>query len=390
MARLHHRPGAAVRRFLGSGAIPVFAVTIALGACGSGGGASASTASPKSAVPAGFMGLVSEDAFAAAPALRASILAGEKRTGVQLLRQTFDWAAMEPGPGRYDFAAYDAYMAATSRAGLDVLPVIFHAPLFRSAGAARGVVVTLTTSFPPSRMEDVAEFATVISRRYGPNGTFWHAHPDLDARPIHAWQVWNEPNLPFYWGGRPSAAAYVRMLRAVHRGIRRVDPNAEIVTAGLPDSRLGVGLTRYVRQMYAAGAKGTFETLALHPYATSAAGVLAAARAVRSLLDGKGDGRASIWITELGWASGGPRSSFTVGERRQAKLVLNTITTLAAEAGALRLRGVVYFNWRDSQPYSGKGDFWGLHTGLLRLDGTGKPALSTYFQAAGVVKKLQR
>ena len=68
--------------------------------------------------------------------------------------------------------------------------------------------------------------------------------------------------------------------------------------------------------------------------------------------------------------------------------MLAAITTLARLASSLRLRGVVYFGWRDAPPYAGGVDFWGLHTGLLARNGTGKPALSAYYQAAGVIGAL--
>jgi hypothetical protein len=47
----------------------------------------------------------------------------------------------------------------------------------------------------------------------------------------------------------------------------------------------------------------------------------------------------------------------------------------------LKLRGVVYYSWRDSLPYAGRTDFWGLHTGLLDLAGRPKPGLKAFRQA---------
>src|SRR5258707_816180 len=73
------------------------------------------------------------------------------------------------------------------------------------------------------------------ARRYGPSGSFWAQNPQLPRHPITAWQIWNEPNLPVYWRPRPSAAAYVQMLRLASQRIKAVDPSAEIVTAGLPN-----------------------------------------------------------------------------------------------------------------------------------------------------------
>jgi len=227
----------------------------------------------------------------------------------------------------------------------------------------------------------MGEFGALLARRYGPGGSFWREHPQLPRLPVRSWQVWNEPNLPVYWPSGPDAAEYVALLRATGRGIRRVDPGAEIVTAGLPDSRLGVPLRDYVAAMYAAGGSGAFDALAVNPYGLDARGVLDTVRAVRAVAAENGDNPA-VWVTELGWATGGPPSDFQVSEARQAELLEETVLALARRQDELRVRGVVYFNWRDSTPYAGGRDFFGLHTGLLRLDGHAKPALSSYKKVA--------
>ena len=367
----------------------MLAVSLAAAGCGgSSSGSHAPTPPPVGALPDDFLGIVSNDAFAASGSDRAEILAAERRTGVELLRETFDWATIEPSRGHFDFATYDAFMAATARAGLQVLPIVFGRPSFEPAQRPAGGHLTATTTSPPARLSDFAQFAATLVRRYGPGGTFWRAHPQLPVHVIRSWQIWNEPNLPVYWAGKPSAAGYVAMLAATARAIRAVDPHAEIVTAGIPDSTLGIALGPYVSEMLAAGARGTFDTLAINPYAASTAGVLAATAQVRSELDQAGLERTPIWLTEIGWASGGPPSGFTVGSQLQARYVLDTITSLAHEAGSEHIRGIVYFDWRDAPQYAGGQDFWGLHTGLLALNGAGKPALSAYYQAAGVLGTL--
>ena len=53
-----------------------------------------------------------------------------------------------------------------------------------------------------------------------------------------------------------------------------------------------------------------------------------------------------------------------------------------AVRSALDLKGFVYFDWRDARPYTGGFNFWGLHTGLLKLNGKPKPALKAFSAAA--------
>ena len=39
----------------------------------------------------------------------------------------------------------------------------------------------------------------------------------------------------------------------------------------------------------------------------------------------------------------------------------------------------MYYSWRDGAPYPPLfKDFWGLHTGLLRKNGSPKPALAAF------------
>ena len=324
--------------------------------------------------PPGFVGLVSDDAFWATDAdpTRQHTMAAIAATGARVLRAPFYWSLVEPQAGHYDFRLYDGYMTAAAKANLSVLPILFDPPAFRSArptsGARRGI-------YPPANYSDFAYFAARLVRRYGPAGEFWQQHPELPQLPIRSWQVWNEPNIPAYWPSGPNPAQYAAMLRAVSGGIKAVDPGAKVVTAGLNESELGIKLVPFLREMYRAGAKGSFDVLALHPYAPGSDLVVAQlSRAVRELRRNRDSAR--TLVTELGWATGSPsRRALVVSEAGQASLIRRTFTELARFRGRLRLDGVFYFNWRDASPAPGSGDHWGLHTGLFRQDGSPKRAL---------------
>jgi hypothetical protein len=351
------------------------ALAAALFVLGCGAGKSPAPSEPTSRTA--FVGLVSDDAFAARGIQRVRILRRQTAAGVRLLRQTFDWASIERSPGHYDFSVYDDYVAATARAGIQVLPVLFDPPAFHSRARKPG-----DDTPPPSSPASMARFAQALVHRYGPEGTLWRDRAELPPRPIRAWQIWNEPNVPAYWGGRPSARGYARLLERVGAAIKHVDPKAMIVTGGIPNSGLGIGFEPYVRALARAGAGRAFDALAIHPYARGPAGVLAAVAGARRLLASVGNDSAKLWVTEFGWASDGPGSAFTVGPAAQASNARTVIAALAEHARALRLEGVVYYNWRDAKPYPGGKDFWGLHTGLLRKDGRPKPALAAFAAAA--------
>jgi hypothetical protein len=342
---------------------------------------SGSPSSPTAGSP--FFGIVAEDAFGRGLDYRERQLGRIAATGVGLVRQSVDWARVERSPGYYHFGFYDRWVADLARHGLRWLPILFNPPPFRSAAPAEG---RLRGTYPPHRAADLGAFAAALAHRYGPGGSFWEQHPRLPRLPVRAWQVWNEPNLTVYWPPRPDPAAYVRLLRASGRAIKRVDPKAEIVTAGMPQSRLGVPFRTFLRRMYRAGAAGSFDTLAVHAFARNSRGVVGAVEAARRVETSHG-ADTPVWITELGWATGGPPSAFRVSERRQAVLIRRTLAELARRRRDLRLRGVVYFNWRDSRPFAGGQDFFGLHTGLLRIDGSAKPGLAAYARDARAARR---
>jgi hypothetical protein len=336
-------------------------------------------------LPRDFFGIVSEDSFANNGAYRVATLNHLARLGVGVLRQTFDWATIERVPGRYDFTAYDSFVASLAIRHMTVLPVLLDPPPFRSSAPAQGAK---TGTYPPRDYADMGDFAAILVRRYGPRGRFWRFHPELPKVPIRAWQVWNEPSLPAYWPSGPDPAQYTHLLGVVGREIKRFDPGAEIVSAGIPESRLGIPFQDFVEGMYRAGARADFDTLAIHPYARDAAGVVAAVEDARRIMDQHGDSAGRIWVTELGWADAGPRSSFTVGASGQAHRISRVLASLVSLRSRARLRGIVYFGWRDGAPYAPAfKDFWGLHTGLLDLRGRGKPALRAFADAVATLRR---
>ena len=294
-----------------------------------------------------FVGIVSEDVFWDVSSYRSCTLNDHVASGVDLIRQTFDWSQVELARGRYDFSWYDRLMESLARRRLRVLPILFNAPRFRSSTPRRlrrGALV-------PRRPREMGQFAARVVRRYGPRGSFWRAHPDVPRVPIRSWQIWNEPNLRVYWPTGPSARQYTRLLSTTAAAIRRVDRRAEIVTAAIPDSRHGVPLARFVAGMYGAGAARAFDTLGVSAYASGAPGVSALVGRARRLMNRHGDRRGKLWVAEFGWATGGPRSRFRVSREAQARHVSTVLRSLYRRRRALQLRGVIYYNWRDGRPY---------------------------------------
>jgi hypothetical protein len=119
---------------------------------------------------------------------------------------------------------------------------------------------------------------------------------------IQYYEIWNEPNLRRFWH-HPDPAAYTRLLRAAYRAIKSEDPAAQVLAGATSGADV-----RFVAGMYAAGARGSFDALSIHPYSGNrppdtcsiprrsfACGV----EAVRQVMIRHGDTR-PIWLTEFG------------------------------------------------------------------------------------------
>jgi hypothetical protein len=229
-------------------------------------------------------------------------------------------------------------------------------------------------------------FASAAARRYGPNGTFWASHPAIPYLPIHAWQVWNEPSFPYFWPSR-DATKYIQFCALTRTAIRAVDPHAEIVLGGLlnlPNRRADVDLGLIYSVPHA---RRAFDAVAVHIYGVGPPGFLQILRRVRHVMKVVGDGAKPLWIDEFGWATSGP-GWVARPPAVQAKYLGQILAAVMHYRTAYRLERIMYFSWRDTPPdprwelSQHTSDWWGIHTGLIDVFGTPKPAWYTYVHAA--------
>jgi hypothetical protein len=131
---------------------------------------------------------------------------------------------------------------------------------------------------------------------------------------VTAYEILNEPNLPFEWGGAPSPSGYAAFLKAAYRGVKKGDPASLVVGGGLSPATGGAGGTiedvDFLRGMYAAGARGTMDAMAIHNYGgnheperdPADCGIcFRRAELYRQVMVEQGDAATSVWATEFGW-----------------------------------------------------------------------------------------
>src|SRR5690606_30786202 len=133
-------------------------------------------------------------------------------------------------------------------------------------------------------------------------------------------------------------------------------------------------IDRFLRRLYRVpGIKRRFDAIAVHPYSSNVDGVLRQIRAARAAVRGAGDD-AATYVTEIGWASRGPRNKpYAKGPLGQARILDRALTALERQRRAFRLRGVFWYTWRDG----GSGAAicrWCAGAGLRTASGRAKPA----------------
>jgi hypothetical protein len=171
-----------------------------------------------------------------------------QEAGFGWVKQTFAWREIEgAGKGIYDWTRTDRIVGQAEQYGLRIIARVDSQPKWAGGG--------FPTNGPPNNMQDFADFVKALAKRYKGR--------------IHAYQIWNEPNLKREWGNKaPNPAAYTKMLKKAYNAIKSVDPNARVITAGLaPTTRwdsVAMPDTEFVKGMYNAGAKGTFDALGAH------------------------------------------------------------------------------------------------------------------------------
>ena len=249
-------------------------------------------------------------------------------------------------------------------AGLRWQPVLGYSTLWASSLPWQGWV---SQFYPPVNDADFAAYAAAYAARYGRGGEFWAQHPELPARPVTTYEIWNEQNADGYWKPAPDPARYASLFAAAQDAIHAVDPAATVIIGGMARAPwTGGGYykdTDFVRDMYRArpDLRGTTGGVGYHPYSGTLAGrvtdVLANVRALRSALNGPetADPGLQIYVTEIGWATAGsePAEIPILTESQRASAMKTVADQLArSDCG---VRQVLPHTWisPENQPYAG-------------------------------------
>jgi GH35 family endo-1,4-beta-xylanase len=276
---------------------------------------------------------------------------GAGRVGT--LRINLVWGAVQPSAGApYDWSHYDAIIGAAAQQGIRVLLTVSSSPDW----------VAPRSNYPPTGpfIAPFQAFVQAAAQHYAGIVTYW--------------QLWNEMNSPSFWFDPPSPQQYVELLKVFSGAVKSGNPRAKVVLGGLfrtPQLPNSIPLTRYLPAIYKAGGKRFFDAVSVHPYANAPKDALRAVKQTRKIMDRFKDTKARLWITEIGWATGGNASPLTVTADTQAANLTRSYRLLVKTRKRLKLTGVIWYSWQDLP-----GMIWFNHTGLF--DETLNPKPSWY------------
>lgn len=279
-----------------------------------------------------------------------------KELGIFWARTVIRWDVAEPENGTFNWELVDYKInCILNFSGTDELLVMFtNVPSWAS-----GVEGSWTD--PPIHPADFKEFVIEAVNRYKDR--------------VKYWEIYNEPNLAVYWKGTPEQ--YLTLLENAYEEIKKADPNATVLSAGISNADFG-----WVKRMYELGWKPYFDILSIHPYSEYGPLVEGSERwyypnvaKVLDVMAEYGDSGKDVWITEIAWNTAENAPHFKATEEEQALYL-----TQAFDKANNEWSEVKKFFWYVIQDYlsDSPGEYGENYYGLIRLDGTKKPSWYAY------------
>jgi hypothetical protein len=213
--------------------------------------------------------------------------------GVGWVRGFVPWTTFEPTPGHlneFEIKELESGLAALPK-GTKVILDAVDTPAWES-GSANPVM-------PPRNPADYAHFVGSMAKRL--------------AGRVAAWEIWNEEDDSLWWASGPNPVAYTALLKAVYPAVKAAAPKATVVLGGLTGNDY-----EFLSQLYADGAKGSFDAVGVHTDTACDIGSpyeilrnsrtdprinrwsFLGYRTIHAVEQANGD-NSPIWMTELGW-----------------------------------------------------------------------------------------
>lgn len=343
------------------------------------------------------------------------------QAGANVARINVSWRQMtsgqpanptSPSDPAYDFSAADRAVEGAVTRGMRVLITIYEAPDFaEAANQPPPDPLHPQGTFRPDP-EMLGQFAEAVATRY--SGSFSPSPLAPPLPEVGYFEGWNEPNLSVFlnpqWTGRNNQAAqnYRRMINGFYDGVKRANPDAEVVTAGLApfggkldpdDPPTRTRPLRFLREFLCLHKNRDlkpdkckqpprFDILAHHPinvnggprrsatHPDDASGAIDMRDVEKTLRFAEkkntiGGGKHGIWATEFWWQTNPPDKDFGYSLSQQSKFIAETFYLLDKfGANAAVMLQVI------DDPYQQQNN--NLQTGVFFIDGSRKPSFQAF------------
>lgn len=305
------------------------------------------------------------------------------QAGAGIARVDVGWSSLEENAkGTYErwyLERLDTLVEKADRHGVELLLAVTDSPCWASSappsvkqGCDGSWWDREVQRYAPVDARDYADALAFLVRRYGDR--------------VAAWEIWNEPNSSTYFKSDDPPADYARIVRAAYPAAKAADPSATVIAGALAESPAG-----FVEQLFDHGIGGHFDAFSVHPYAGDASphdpltdgwvknSFARGVPAVREVLLRHGEDK-PIWLTEFGWSTSTIRDSEPwrngVDEETQAQY---TQEALAMVRDWPYVPVAIVFELQDERDDP---DDRASNFGLLRYDGTPKPAYDAFRRGA--------
>ncbi len=298
----------------------------------------------------------------------ARYLDGVNAVGARWIRLDINWDVIQPrGRASFRWEPFDRVVRAARARGIDVLGLIVYTPPW--ARPAR-----TTHAYPPTNLTTYSRFANAAASHFAKAG-------------VHAYEVWNEPNVAEFWRPAPQPVRYARMLQLASAAIKAADPAATVVSGGLaPSGARGasdghhLNPLDFLEAIYANGAGRALDAVGWHPYTfphgltfapwSAWSQIEATHPSAITIMSAAGDGDKKIWITEFGAPTGTASGAFSEGA--QARFIRDAFALLGASSWA----GPAFlYTYRDAGSDVSDTEH---NFGIVRRDWSPKPAYAAY------------
>jgi hypothetical protein len=279
------------------------------------------------------------------------------KSGIPFVRMDFSWEDLEPDQGEWDFTKYDRIVKLLTDNNIRILGIVSYSATWASSN------VDHLWNYPPKKNEYFTAYTAAVIAHY--------------KNKVKYWEVWNEPDSRSYWVPQDTLVGYTNLLKETYAIAKKTDPSCKIVLGGLADPWK-------IDWIYKNGGKDYFDIANIHTLVSPLndaplAVVKSSITQVKKTMVRFGDGKKSIWITELG-CPGVPKkmkslrwfAGVSPSEKQQADWLGQVYTEIPKEP---LVDKVFWAFFRDSGSYFKNGvDYFGL----VRWDFSDKPSLLAY------------